>query len=272
MKQVKFSKKLFLFLLCGCFTACQAPKSYTPELSPEEVQSEELNQQLMVDGINARGGQPKAWKNRKNMRKQFETVGERIEKAGAEICVGLHLQKNGCYYYFRLVRDQEINAMSDGKNIVIYTGMMRFVESDDDLAVVMAHEFAHNFMGHQKAQENNATFGKLVGLAADAIADSQGLNTNGEFGKAGTEIGALSYSISFEQEADYIGIYVMARAGYDITKAAKLRRRMSIENPENIYNAVTHPSNAARFVALQKATKEIDYKRKNHIPLLPDFK
>ncbi len=269
---MKFFRKLFLFFVCGCLTACQAPKSYTPELSSEEIKAEQTSQQRMVDEINARGGQPKAWKNRKNMRKQFETVGERIEKAGAEICVGLHLQKNGCYYYFKLVRDEEINSLADGKNIVIFTGMMRFVESDDELAVVMAHEFAHNLMGHVSAQKNNATFGMLVGLAADAIADSQGLNTHGELGKAGTEIAVLTYGVDFEKEADYVGIYVMAKAGYDINQAAKLWRRMSIEDPEGIYNSVTHPSNAARFVALQKAAKEIYYKRKNRIPLLPDLK
>lgn len=269
---IKFFKNIIFFMLCSCLVACQAPTSYAPELSPEEIKAEQVSQQLMVDEINARGGQPKAWKNRKNMRKQFETVGERIEKAGAEICVGLHLQKNGCRYYFQLTPDWEINARADGKNIIVNTGMMRFVESDDELAAVMAHEFAHNLMGHMEAQKKNATFGKILGLAVDAIADSQGLNTGGEMTKAGTEIGVLTYSVDFEKEADYVGLYVLARAGYDVKSAPNLWRRMSIEDPEGIYGSETHPSNPERFVALQKAIHEIDYKRKHRLSLLPDFK
>ncbi|MEK6747116.1 MAG: M48 family metallopeptidase [Pseudomonadota bacterium] len=269
---MKFFSKLFYLAFCVGLAACQAPTTYSPELNKQEVHEEESNQQRMVDAIVARGGKPKAWKNPKNMRKQFETVGENIEKAGAEICVEARLQKNGCYYYFRLVRNEDINAVADGKNIVIFTGMMRFVESDDELAAVMAHEFAHNLMGHVAAQNKNATFGKILGLAVDAIADSQGLSTGGEFTKAGTEIGALSYSVDFEKEADYIGIYVLARAGYDVKAAPNLWRKMSIEDPEGIYNSVTHPSHAERFVALQKAIYEINYKRKHNIPLIPDFK
>lgn len=258
--------------VCGIITSCQAPTSYSPELTKQEIHNEEISQQRMVDEIQARGGKPKAWKNRKNMRKQFESVGERIEKAGAEICVEAHLQKNGCYYYFKTNQNDEINSQADGKNIIIFTGMMRFVESDDELAAIMAHEFAHNLMGHVNAQNKNATFGKILGFAVDAIADSQGLDTDGEITKAGAEIGALSYSVDFEKEADYIGIYVLARAGYDIKSAANLWRRMSIEDPEGIYNSVTHPSNSARFVALQKAIYEINYKRKHQVPLIPDFK
>lgn len=269
---MKFVQNLFFVFACISLAACQAPTSYTPELTREEIHAEEVSQQRMVDEIKARGGRPKAWRNHKNMRKQFETVGERIEKAGAEICVEAHLQKNGCYYYFKMNQNDDINSQADGKNIIIFTGMMRFIESDDELAVVMAHEFAHNLMGHVSAQNKNATFGKILGLAADAFADSQGINMGGEMAKAGAEIATLTYSVDFEKEADYIGIYVMAKAGYDINQAAKLWRRMSIEDPDGIYNSSTHPSNAARFVALQKTIHEINYKRKRHFPLLPDFK
>lgn len=269
---MKFLQKKYIIFTLSALSACQSPRSYSPELTAEEIYAEELTQQNMVDTIKAQGGKPKAWKNHKNMRKQFENVGENIEKSGAEICRQLHLQGNGCYHYYRLSVSDDINSQADGKNIIINTGMMRFVESDDELAVVMAHEFAHNLMGHVKAQKNNATIGMLIGITADAIADTQGINMGGEMTKAGKEIGALRYSVDFEREADYIGLYVMARAGYDVKYAPKLWRRMSIENPEGIYNSTTHPSNAERFLALQKAIEEINYKRKHKIPLLPDFK
>lgn len=261
---------LILFLLF--LTACQVPTSYSPKLGKEEVMDESLYEQGIVDEVSARGGKPKPWKNHKNMRKQFEDVGERIEKAGAEICVGEHLQKNGCYYYFKLSQNEEINSRADGKNIIIYNGMMRFVESDDELAIVMAHEFSHNLMGHSKAQNKNATIGKILGVALDAFVDSQGLSSGGQITQGGEEIGTATYSTDFEKEADYVGMYVLARAGYDLTKAANLWRRLSIDDPDGIYTSVSHPSNPERFLALQKTISEIRYKREHHLPLLPDFK
>jgi len=259
-------------MLALALCACQKPTALTPSLSVEEVQNEQLAQQQIVDEIKAKGGQPKPWKNHPNMRKQFERVGERVEKAGAEICLGLHLQERGCYYYFRLSQDNDLNSHADGENVVIYTGMIRFVESDDELAAVMAHELAHNLMGHIQAQKNNATIGFVLGVAIDALASSQGINSGGSISKTGEDIGVLSYSAEFEQEADYVGLYIMARAGYDIKKAPNLWRRMSAQNPKAIYVTSTHPSNATRFVALQKAVYEIKYKREHKSPVLPDLK
>lgn len=267
-----FCRIIASLLVCVALSACQKPTTFTPNLSEAELRNEELAQQQIVNEIKAKGGKPKPWKNHPNMRKQFERVGERIEKAGAEICLGMHLQERGCYYYFRLNQDNSLNSHADGENVVIYTGMLRFVESDDELAVVMAHELAHNLMGHVQAQKNNATIGLVLGVAVDALASSQGINSGGSISKTGEDIGVLSYSAEFEQEADYVGLYIMARAGYDIKKAPSLWRRMSIEDPKAIYVTSTHPSNAARFVALQKAVYEIKYKREHKLPVLPDFK
>lgn len=270
--RVIFSNIMCMVVVCFVLTACQKPTTYTPELSDLEIAVEQEKQQRMVDEVAAQGGKPKAWRNPKNMRKTFEMVAERIETAGADICRAMKLQKNGCYYYFKLSRDEDINASADGKNIVINTGMMRFIENDDELATIMAHEFAHNLMGHINAQKNNATVGKLLGLAVDAIADTQGVNMQGEMTKAGSEIALLAYSADFEKEADYVGLYVMAKAGYDIHAAANLWRRMSIEDPEGIYHSITHPSNSERSVALRKTVYEIETKRKNRLPLVPDFR
>ena len=263
---------LGILLLLAFLTSCKKPTTIMPSLSGEEIRKEELTQQSMVDELKAKGGKPKPWKNHTGMRKQFETVGERIEKAGAEVCVDLQLQENGCYYYLELKKNNELNSSADGEHIYIYEGMMRFVESDDELAVVMAHEFAHNMMGHIRAQKTNGTVGMVLGAVIDAVASSQGINTSGGFMQTGANIGVLTYSADFEQEADYVGIYIMARAGYDIRTAPRLWRRMSLENPSAIYVTSTHPSNSSRFVALQKAIYEINYKREHRFPLLPDIK
>lgn len=198
------------------------------------------------------------------MQKQFERVADRIEKAGAKLCkdMGLPKQKRRCYFYFDTDRALNINAYANGTYIVINRGMQRFVENDDEMAVVMAHEMAHNLMGHTDAKLHNAYVGAVIGALL--------FNTL-EGAKTGAEAAVVAYSESFEDEADYVGLYVMARAGYDVRQAPQFWRRMSIEEPNGVYNSITHPSNAERFVALQKGVEEIEFKRTHGKPLLPEM-
>ena len=117
---VKLLKFIAIIAADLLIASCHQPLSSGPKPTSGEIFDEAVAQQQMVDEVKAQGGQPKRWKNNKNMRLQFERVGEKVEKAGAEICRGMHLEKNGCYYYFRLSRDEELNSKADGKNIIIY--------------------------------------------------------------------------------------------------------------------------------------------------------
>lgn len=268
--------KHFLFFIFGLpflLSACQAPVTSRPGLSSDEISAEEAAQQQMVDDIKAQGGSPKNWHSKPGMRKQFERVGTRIEQAGADVCreLGLPQQGRSCYYHFGIKENDDLNAYADGEKVVLYTGMLHFLQDDEEVAAIMGHELAHNLMAHPEAGKTNTVAGAMVGLLIDGIAATQGVSTQGEFMKTGADVGRLSYSVSFEEEADYVGLYIAARAGYDVSKAPAVWRRMSIENPNAIYNAKTHPSNAARYVALHKTIKEINYKRSNGMPLLPEL-
>lgn len=260
------------FFVCAplMLAGCNTPSTQFPKASDAELAHEEDFQRRMVEKAAEKGGDPRPWRNRKNMQKQFEAVAERIEKAGAELCqaMGLPKLKRRCYYYFDTSRDLEINAYATGKYIVITRGMLRFVQDDNELAMVMGHEFAHNIMGHIEAAEENRQGGKLVGTFLDELVGTRGAYQDSWSAK-GEFVGAISYSQSFESEADYVGMYVAARAGYDIKKAVGMWRRMSVEEPDGVYNATTHPANPERFVILQKTIAEIEDKRKRRVPLVP---
>ena len=68
--------------------------------------------------------------------------------------------------------------------------MLRFVKSDDELALVISHEIAHIILGHSASS----------------------------FGRG---------SASLEQEADHVGFYLMTRAGYDANRGTRLLVRMA---------------------------------------------
>lgn len=177
----------------------------------------------------------------------------------------LNLPK-GCNYPVALSSSDAVNAYADGTNVVITRGMMRFAQTDQELALVVSHEMAHNAMSHITAKTLNSLGGTLLDIAA-AVA---GVNTQGLFGK----IGARVYSQEFENEADYVGLYIMARANMNTDGAELFWRRMAVEHPGSIISnhASTHPATAERFIAIEKTIEQIEKKKQNSQTLMPDMK
>jgi Zn-dependent protease with chaperone function len=170
-----------------------------------------------------------------------------------------------CDFPAFLVMQESLNAYADGKAIAIFRGMLRFA-NDAELALVIGHELAHNFLGHIEAGQRN----NVLGSIAEIIAASRGIPTQGALGSAI----ALAYSPAFEAEADYVGLYVLARASIPIQDAPKFWRRMAAANPTGISQRgmiASHPATSARFVALEKTVKEIEAKRAAGQPLNPEF-
>lgn len=176
-----------------------------------------------------------------------------------------------CGYDFQLVNDSELNASADGKTIRVNKGMLRFVQNDDELALVLGHELAHNAMSHINAQQQNATAGAVGGFLLDVLAAAAGVNTQGAFTEAGGQAGAAAFSQDFESEADYVGMYFAARAGYKTDGVAQFWRRMAVESPVSIRFGNTHPTTAERFVRLEAANNELAQKRASGMSLAPNL-
>jgi hypothetical protein len=177
-----------------------------------------------------------------------------------------------CGYNLLAARKDELNAWADGTNVTVTSAMLRFVADDDELAAVLAHEIAHNAMRHIQAQQKNAALGGLFGAIIDIAAATQGVNTQGEFTKHGMNVGSMVFSQDFEREADYVGMYLLARAGRSTTRAPNLWRRMAQENPGSIKYASTHPTTAERFVRLEQASREIEQKIARGEELTPEMR
>lgn len=174
--------------------------------------------------------------------------------------------QKGCSYGMTLSNSDAVNAYADGRNVIITRGMMRFAQSDQELALVVSHELAHNAMSHITAKQLNSLGGTLLDIAAAAA----GVNTQGMFG----QMGALVYSQAYENEADYVGLYIMARAGLKTDGAANFWRRMAVEHPASISSnhSSTHPATAERFIAIETTIDQIDQKKRSGMALMPEMK
>lgn len=172
-----------------------------------------------------------------------------------------------CDYPVELADQDIVNAFADGKKIYVTKGMMRFINDDRELALVISHELAHNTMGHIDKKRGNAMIGGLV----DVLAAAYGVNTQGAFSK----MTGAAYSQDFEMEADYVGLYAMALSGAEVDGVANFWRRLGAANPGSIGQQgyfSSHPSSPERFLAIEKAAAEIKAKRLAGKPLRPEMK
>lgn len=176
-----------------------------------------------------------------------------------------------CAYNVAAMKSDDVNAMADGKNVYITSAMLRFA-NDDELATVVAHEIAHNAMRHMDAKKKNALIAGLFGAALDIASAAGGVNTGGRYTNDMMALGAMTFSQDFEREADYVGMYIVARAKMNYSGAADLWRHMATENPGSIKFASSHPTTAERFVRLAQTKDEVDRKLASGEPLFPELK
>ena len=177
-----------------------------------------------------------------------------------------------CAIPVKLVTDGAANAYTDYKKIVIQSGVLRLARNDADLAVIIGHELAHVTMGHYGKKLQNMLVGELGGAVIDGGLLLGGIYSGRAFSKHFARAGAMAFSIEFEREADYVGAYYAARAGYDLAGSENIWRAMSLESPKSIQLARTHPTTPARFVQMRKTAVEIADKKRRHLALVPEIK
>ncbi len=250
-----------LLLLASCAT----PNVNTPALSTEEVQRE---RDAQAAAAKQQQGVKVETRETAYYMEQLKRVGPRIQKAGIDVCKGIGASP--CEFGFKLVEDKTLNAYADGENVGITTGIMAFAGSDDAVASILAHEYAHNVLGHVASTQRNVALGSIGGALADRLLASRGIQM-GSLSDLGGQYALMRYSKAFEQEADHVGLYIAARGGYDLDTMPNLWRRMAAADSRGIYTATTHPTYPERYIGMQQTINEIRAKEQAGQPLLPTF-
>lgn len=167
-----------------------------------------------------------------------------------------------CAYSIELGNADLVNAYSDGRRILITRGMLNVTPSDTELAYVVAKEIAHNALQHASRQNMSGTIGDIINNLIQIHPDMSGL--------AGTA-GVKATPREMEAEADRLGLYMAARAGYPIEQAAQFWARLSRQYPAAVLNSYTaiHPDTAGRMSTIERTTLEIRAKQAARQPLNP---
>ena len=194
-----------------------------------------------------------------------------VRRAGQETPVAV-TPVLACGYGVAVEDSSEINAYADGAVIHINRGILKLATTDEELALVIAHELAHNGQHHIQAQKHNGRMAAIPGVLIDLAAAANGVDTKGKFTKLGMAIGQAHAAPEFEAEADYVGMYYMARAGYSTDGVEDFWRKMAVEAPDAIFVKSDHPTTPNRFLAIAATSKEIEAKRTAGQPLTPNPK
>ena len=186
-----------------------------------------------------------------------------------------------CNAKFNLHISTEFNAYAIApRNIVITTEAIDFIDEDSALAMVLGHELAHITCLHSGKARATGIAGSL---AARAIGHAVGVNLPGLTSRAGRMIGRTLFSHKYELEADYVGLYYAARAGYDVSNAADFWKKTVstkktsktlgfFDKIENLKGKLSHPPYVERFEKTELASKEIHEKELHGEALVPDYK
>lgn len=146
--------------------------------------------------------------------------------------------------------DSTLNAFcTPGGYIYVYTGIIKYLDTEDQLAGVMGHEMAHADLRHSTRQMTKS--GLLSVLIEAALGNREALKqiTGGLIG--------LKFSRSHETEADQMSVHYLCGTEYDADGGAgffeKIEAAGGAGTPEFLS---THPSPANRVENYHKWAKD----------------
>ena len=123
------------------------------------------------------------------------------------------------YFRFKIVDQAEPNAFAiPGGYVFVSRGLLAFINSEDELAGILAHEISHVTMRHHARQAQRGILPAVLALPGAAVGQVVGEDV-GKFINAPIDAAGKAYVASYgrgqESEADRVGMQLAARAGYD---------------------------------------------------------
>lgn len=158
-----------------------------------------------------------------------------------------------CAYTTQIDAMEGLSGRSDGRRVFISSGLVALARTDDELAFFLAHELAHAVLEHRTAAD-------VVG--ARGTANSQISLRRGRSSRA-------------EADADVMGLYLLARAGYDPHAAVEALSAYAAASPLSRYAQISltggdiYQPPEVRRRALAPVLVEITRRRLESEPLIP---
>lgn len=163
-------------------------------------------------------------------------------------------------YDFKVLQGKDVNAFSlPGGHIYVYEGLLKFVQSDDELAAVLGHEITHAALRHVAQLQHDASKNQAIEIPLILAAILRG----GDAGYgvlSGVQLTSQAlmsgWSVKAENAADYGGFQIMRKSHYNMSACLTLVERLNTMEKNNpalsqdwgIFR--THPPSDERVAAI----------------------
>ncbi|MBE3113374.1 MAG: M48 family metalloprotease [Actinobacteria bacterium] len=169
-------------------------------------------------------------------------------------------------FYFRILKEDGPNAFSiPGGYIYVTYDLFDYVQSDNELAGILAHEIAHIVHNHALKQTRDNTKFTLLTILAVLLTKEPDV---GVLGKLTTITLLNQYSREYEEEADLTAVDLLIKTGYNpvgfLTSLERLYAREMFKPEVNLGIFQTHPDteNRINYVRNKLIEKGIDIDRR----------
>jgi len=239
---------LFIFILCGCVTT-----EYNLATKREETLLYDTEKEVKI-------GTAYAAKINKTYKMNTDVdVNERINdilNRIVEVC-----DRKDLVYFIKIIDKKSINAVSfPGGYIYLFQGLIDQVESDDELAGVIAHEVAHITAKHGIKRLQAAYGSMLLQVTSSVLTPEIAQGTN-------LALTSLFFEHSQQDEflSDRLAVKYMKKAGYDpngmISFFLKLKKENEKAPLKNFSYWKTHPYPAKRMAVVnQEITGKLGFR------------
>lgn len=167
-------------------------------------------------------------------------------------------------WQFTVIKDDKTaNAFAlPGGKVAVYTGILPYTKDENGLAFVMAHEIAHALARHggeRMSQQLLVQLGQQgLNYAISSRSPTAVTAINQGYGLA-SQVGVLlPFSRTQESEADYMGLVLMAKAGYDPREAPNffenMLKKSGNQAPPEFLS--THPADQTRIQRIRQLMPE----------------
>ena len=191
--------------------------------------------------------------------KEATAIVKRVGKNIAKVTNKDYNTSNYEWEFNLIDNDKEANAFClPGGKIFVFSGILKYMENDNELAAVMGHEIGHAVARHGAERKSSATLSKVgAGILkvlneldtkrsrSEKDADNQ--NTDHMISRWIM----LPHSRTQEYEADHIGLVLSAKAGYDPKYALSFWEKFSSGKTNRPEYMSTHPTPIHRIEKIE---------------------
>ena len=179
--------------------------------------------------------------------------------------INLHIEGYRFDWQFSVINSKQVNAFClPGGKVVVFTGLLELIDRegggrDDWLATVLGHEIAHALAHHASERLARESLTERVG---EVVANGIGAINPEERDRimkvlaVGGKFGSLPFDRRQESEADHIGVFLMAFAGYDPQQAVAFWEAMAAQGSHVPEILSDHPSDGRRIAQLRQWSEQ----------------